>query len=110
MNLDFVSSLCQNPPQYETLALGASSKTLNIQVTYNGKTVECVQTFEQEMAYSLILYPEIIETKCKLVSVSEKLAPTHQFRLKRKSMCVIRFDMKVFRGIVIDNNIKPCEQ
>lgn len=80
MNLDFISSLCQNPPQYETLALGASSKTLNIQVTFNGKTAECVQTFEQEMAYSLILHPGNPGTQCKLVSVFKKLAPNHQFK------------------------------
>uniref|UniRef100_A0A3B4UC33 Solute carrier family 15 member 2 n=1 Tax=Seriola dumerili TaxID=41447 RepID=A0A3B4UC33_SERDU len=62
---------CQDPPEYETLPLGASSKELIIEVTLDGTTSRCNQTFEQEMAYSLILYPESKEIRCKLVSAPE---------------------------------------
>ncbi|KAG7220316.1 hypothetical protein INR49_010150, partial [Caranx melampygus] len=63
----------QDPPRYETLALGASNKTLNIQVTYNGNTVDCVQMFEQETAYSLILHPGNTGTQCKLTEKCSSL-------------------------------------
>ncbi|XP_031180175.1 solute carrier family 15 member 2 [Sander lucioperca] len=48
----------QNPPKYETLPLETSSKKLKIQVTFNGKTSECNHTFDEQKAYSLILYPD----------------------------------------------------
>ncbi|XP_023260256.1 solute carrier family 15 member 2-like [Seriola lalandi dorsalis] len=57
----------QDPPEYETLPLGASSKELIIEVTLDGTTSRCNLMFEQEMAYSLILYPESKEIRCKLV-------------------------------------------
>ncbi|TDH06630.1 hypothetical protein EPR50_G00115270 [Perca flavescens] len=48
----------QDPSKYETLPLEASSKELKIQVTFNGKTLECNHTFDEQKAYSLILYPD----------------------------------------------------
>ncbi|XP_070693691.1 solute carrier family 15 member 2 [Pempheris klunzingeri] len=57
----------QDPPKYEMLPLGASTKELKIQVTFNGKTSECSQTFVQEEAYSLILNSETTGIQCKLV-------------------------------------------
>uniref|UniRef100_A0A4W6EMR5 Solute carrier family 15 member 2 n=1 Tax=Lates calcarifer TaxID=8187 RepID=A0A4W6EMR5_LATCA len=61
----------QDPPKYERVLLGASSKNLTIQVTFNGTTSECNQTFQQQKAYSLIFYHESTRIKCKLVSASE---------------------------------------
>lgn len=60
----------QDPPQYETLPLGTSSEELKIQVTYSGATSVCNQTFEEQKAYSLILYSEATGIQCKLVEDS----------------------------------------
>ncbi|XP_067460539.1 solute carrier family 15 member 2 [Thunnus thynnus] len=57
----------QDPPEYVTLPLEASSKELQIQVSQNGNISECNQTFDQEEAYSLILYPNTTGIQCKLV-------------------------------------------
>ncbi|XP_071336856.1 solute carrier family 15 member 2 isoform X2 [Trachinotus anak] len=57
----------QDPPEYETLPLGESSKELIIQVTFNGNDSQCNQMFEQEKTYSLILYSESTGIQCKLV-------------------------------------------
>ncbi|KAM9850610.1 solute carrier family 15 member 2 [Aulostomus maculatus] len=61
------SEYLQDPPQYETLPLDASSKDLQIGVTVDGKTSECHQTFVQQEAYSLILHPSTAGVQCKLV-------------------------------------------
>ncbi|KAF1382850.1 hypothetical protein PFLUV_G00148090 [Perca fluviatilis] len=55
----------QDPSKYESLPLEASSKELKIQVTFNGKTSECNHSFEEQKAYSLILYPRV---SCSLQS------------------------------------------
>ncbi|CAJ1079139.1 solute carrier family 15 member 2 [Xyrichtys novacula] len=57
----------QDPPKYETLQLEAASKNLTIEITSNGVTSECEQTFEQMKAYSLIVDSDIIGFQCKLV-------------------------------------------
>ncbi|KAM9347796.1 solute carrier family 15 member 2 [Symphorus nematophorus] len=58
----------QDPSQYEMLPLDGSSKELKYEVTMDGKTSECNNTFYQEEAYSLILSPETNGTQCKLVN------------------------------------------
>ncbi|KAF0026756.1 hypothetical protein F2P81_021493 [Scophthalmus maximus] len=68
LNFNPPISLCQDPPQYETLPLGTSSEELKIQVTYSGATSVCNQTFEEQKAYSLILYSEATGIQCKLAS------------------------------------------
>lgn len=60
--------MCQDPPKYETLPLEASRKELKIQVTFEGETSECSLMFEQQKAYSLILYFQPPGIQCKLVS------------------------------------------
>ncbi|XP_026151679.1 solute carrier family 15 member 2 isoform X2 [Mastacembelus armatus] len=57
----------EDPPEYKTLLLGTSSKDLMMQVTFEGTAYECEQMFEQEKAYSLILYSSTTGIKCKLV-------------------------------------------
>ncbi|KAM6978791.1 solute carrier family 15 member 2 [Tautogolabrus adspersus] len=57
----------QDPPQYETVTLGETSKNLTIQVTFNGETSECLQKFEEKKAYSLIVDSVITGIQCKLV-------------------------------------------
>ncbi|XP_055360810.1 solute carrier family 15 member 2 isoform X2 [Betta splendens] len=56
----------QDPPKYEMLDLEASSKELNIRVTLSGRTSDCVQTFEEETAYSLFFYATAAGIQCKL--------------------------------------------
>ncbi|XP_053296541.1 solute carrier family 15 member 2 [Pleuronectes platessa] len=60
----------QDPPQYETLPLGSSNKELTIQVTLNGEASPCDQTFEQQKAYTLIIYSQTTGIQCKLVNDS----------------------------------------
>ncbi|XP_034740659.1 solute carrier family 15 member 2 [Etheostoma cragini] len=48
----------QDPPKYETLSLEASGEEVKIQVTFNGKTSECNHVFDEQKAYSLILYSD----------------------------------------------------
>uniref|UniRef100_A0A3Q3ENA0 Solute carrier family 15 member 2 n=1 Tax=Labrus bergylta TaxID=56723 RepID=A0A3Q3ENA0_9LABR len=62
-----LSLLCQDPPQYETVTLGETSKNLTLQVTFNGETSECLQTFEEKKAYSLIVDSVNTGIQCKLV-------------------------------------------
>ncbi|XP_019961474.1 solute carrier family 15 member 2 isoform X2 [Paralichthys olivaceus] len=62
----------QDPPQYETLPLGSSSKELAVQVTLNGETSVCNQTFEQQKTYTLIIYSQTAGIQCKLVNDSIK--------------------------------------
>uniref|UniRef100_A0A665WME3 Solute carrier family 15 member 2 n=1 Tax=Echeneis naucrates TaxID=173247 RepID=A0A665WME3_ECHNA len=47
----------QDPDEYKMLSLGESSKNLTIEVTYSGHTSECLQKFEQEKTYSLMVFP-----------------------------------------------------
>ncbi|MEQ2247476.1 hypothetical protein ILYODFUR_009760 [Ilyodon furcidens] len=57
----------QDPPAYETLPLGAPVKELNITVTFSESKHTCRQTFEEQKAYSLIIYTDITGINCKLV-------------------------------------------
>ncbi|KAM4730853.1 solute carrier family 15 member 2 [Anableps anableps] len=57
----------QDPPAYETLTLGAPNKQLYIDVTFTGKQYQCSHAFEEQKAYSLIIYKENLDIKCKLV-------------------------------------------
>ncbi|KAF7215353.1 solute carrier family 15 member 2 isoform X3 [Nothobranchius furzeri] len=57
----------QDLPNYETLLLEASSKVLGIAVTLSGKESVCEQTFEEQKAYSLIIYNTNSGIKCKMV-------------------------------------------
>uniref|UniRef100_A0A1A7XL39 Solute carrier family 15 (H+/peptide transporter), member 2 n=3 Tax=Iconisemion striatum TaxID=60296 RepID=A0A1A7XL39_9TELE len=57
----------QDPLNYETLHLEASSKILGITVTFSGKESVCEQTFEEQQAYSLIIYNTTSGIKCKMV-------------------------------------------
>ncbi|KAM4609390.1 solute carrier family 15 member 2 [Polymixia lowei] len=59
----------QDPPEYVRLSLGASSKELKMVVGTSGTggTSECNQTFTEQKAYSLILYPGATGTQCSLV-------------------------------------------
>ncbi|XP_047457954.1 solute carrier family 15 member 2 [Mugil cephalus] len=58
----------EDPPNYEMVSLGAPVKKLTIPITYGALTTNCIQTFEQEEAYSLVLYPKSPnEIQCKLV-------------------------------------------
>ncbi|XP_013883956.1 solute carrier family 15 member 2 [Austrofundulus limnaeus] len=66
LDSSFTISQLQDPPQYKLLHLQDSSKELDIEVTLGAKTT-CRQTFTQEKAYSLIIYQEINDIKCKLV-------------------------------------------
>uniref|UniRef100_A0A7N8XN37 Solute carrier family 15 member 2 n=1 Tax=Mastacembelus armatus TaxID=205130 RepID=A0A7N8XN37_9TELE len=67
LNINPPLSVCQDPPEYKTLLLGTSSKDLMMQVTFEGTAYECEQMFEQEKAYSLILYSSTTGIKCKLL-------------------------------------------
>ncbi|XP_040912549.1 solute carrier family 15 member 2 [Toxotes jaculatrix] len=57
----------QDPPKYEMLPLGVSSKELTITVTNNGNTSECNQMFKQQTAYSLFFYSNTTGVQCQLV-------------------------------------------
>ncbi|XP_074514062.1 solute carrier family 15 member 2 [Sebastes fasciatus] len=57
----------QDPPKYETLLLATPSEELKIGVTFNGENFECQHTFNQQEAYSLILYSNATGFHCKLV-------------------------------------------
>lgn len=63
----------KDPAQYETLDLGMSNKTLTIEIIDNGTSSVCSQTFVEQKAYSLILYPAASKIECKLVSQLLKL-------------------------------------
>uniref|UniRef100_A0AAQ5XVH0 Solute carrier family 15 member 2 n=1 Tax=Amphiprion ocellaris TaxID=80972 RepID=A0AAQ5XVH0_AMPOC len=58
-------------PTYETFPLEGPAKYAYITVTSLGADTECNQRFEEEEAYSLILFPGPAGTQCKLVSVAE---------------------------------------
>ncbi|XP_008326563.1 solute carrier family 15 member 2 isoform X2 [Cynoglossus semilaevis] len=60
----------QDPAQYETLDLGMSNKTLTIEIIDNGTSSVCSQTFVEQKAYSLILYPAASKIECKLLEDS----------------------------------------
>uniref|UniRef100_A0A665WN53 Solute carrier family 15 member 2 n=1 Tax=Echeneis naucrates TaxID=173247 RepID=A0A665WN53_ECHNA len=57
----------QDPDEYKMLSLGESSKNLTIEVTYSGHTSECLQKFEQEKTYSLMVFPSEGGVQCQLV-------------------------------------------
>ncbi|XP_051814860.1 solute carrier family 15 member 2 isoform X2 [Acanthochromis polyacanthus] len=57
----------QDSPTYETLPLEGPAKYAYITVTSLGADTECNQRFEEEEAYSLILFPGPAGTQCKLV-------------------------------------------
>lgn len=59
--------LRQDPPRYEMLQLGASSKNLQIDATFQGGTSACSQQVQEQKAYSLILTSEADAIRCKLV-------------------------------------------
>lgn len=60
--------LTQDPAEYVTLPLEAFSKDITMQITFEGKTADCNQTFNETTAYSLIVYTEAVGLHCKLVS------------------------------------------
>lgn len=57
----------QDPAEYVTLPLGASHKELLMNITFNGKTTVCNQTFYEQEAYSFVIYPEPTGIQCTLV-------------------------------------------
>lgn len=57
----------QDPAEYVTLPLEAFSKDITMQITFEGKTADCNQTFNETTAYSLIVYTEAVGLHCKLV-------------------------------------------
>lgn len=57
----------QDSPTYETLPLGGPNTSAEISVTFMGMSSKCNQRFEEEEAYSLVLYPGPAGTQCKLV-------------------------------------------
>lgn len=57
----------QDFPTYETFPLEGPAKYAYITVTSLGADTECNQRFEEEEAYSLILFPGPAGTECKLV-------------------------------------------
>ncbi|KAF7658090.1 hypothetical protein LDENG_00017710 [Lucifuga dentata] len=57
----------QDPPGYVTLPLEAPNKNITMEIALDGKTSECKQSFEEQKAYSLILYPTPTGVQCRLV-------------------------------------------
>ncbi|XP_037543084.1 solute carrier family 15 member 2 [Nematolebias whitei] len=57
----------QDPPNYEPLPLEASSRKLDLEVSALGASSVCSVTFEEQKAYSLIVYKETARITCKLV-------------------------------------------
>lgn len=79
LNTNPLVSLCQDPPKYETVPLGAPLKNLSIQVTWNGKSSDCSHVFEQQEAYSLILFSESAKIQCQLVSAPKNWFQSFSF-------------------------------
>ncbi|XP_037546881.1 solute carrier family 15 member 2-like [Nematolebias whitei] len=57
----------QDPPKYELLPLEASIRKLDLEVSVLGASTVCNLTFKEQKVYSLIVYKETTEIKCKLV-------------------------------------------
>ncbi|XP_071775663.2 solute carrier family 15 member 2 [Centroberyx gerrardi] len=59
----------QDPAEYVMLPLEAASKEVKMNISYSGVDTasQCNQTFEEQKAYSLILYPGPAGVLCKLV-------------------------------------------
>lgn len=79
LNTNPLVSLCQDPPKYETVPLGAPLKNLSIQVTWNGESSKCSPVFEQQEAYSLILFSESAKIQCQLVSAPKNWFQSFSF-------------------------------
>ncbi|KAM9710817.1 solute carrier family 15 member 2 [Menidia menidia] len=57
----------QDPSGYDLLSLEAPSQRLNISVASSGSAHLCTQMFEEQKAYSLIIYAETAGIQCKMV-------------------------------------------
>ncbi|XP_038133672.1 solute carrier family 15 member 2 [Cyprinodon tularosa] len=57
----------QDPLEYETLPLGGSNTKLDVDVTFAGNTSKCTLDFEEQKAYSLIIYKEDTKINCERV-------------------------------------------
>uniref|UniRef100_A0AAQ5XVX0 Solute carrier family 15 member 2 n=1 Tax=Amphiprion ocellaris TaxID=80972 RepID=A0AAQ5XVX0_AMPOC len=82
-------------PTYETFPLEGPAKYAYITVTSLGADTECNQRFEEEEAYSLILFPGPAGTQCKLVSIA-------WFRLYR-FLNTLPEDLNITVGTVLFN-------
>uniref|UniRef100_A0A6Q2X2N2 Solute carrier family 15 member 2 n=1 Tax=Esox lucius TaxID=8010 RepID=A0A6Q2X2N2_ESOLU len=56
-----VRLLVEDPPSYQHLQLGGSSKNVSMRIIQNKNTSECVQSFREQKAYSLILIINVLE-------------------------------------------------
>lgn len=59
--------LRQDPPEYQVVGLKASSRKLQIEATFQGRTSACEPLVQERKAYSLLLVPEGEDLRCKLV-------------------------------------------
>uniref|UniRef100_H3DE35 Solute carrier family 15 member 2 n=1 Tax=Tetraodon nigroviridis TaxID=99883 RepID=H3DE35_TETNG len=57
----------QDPPEYQVVGLKASSRKLQIEATFQGRTSACEPLVQERKAYSLLLVPEGEDLRCKLV-------------------------------------------
>uniref|UniRef100_A0A6Q2WVR5 Solute carrier family 15 member 2 n=1 Tax=Esox lucius TaxID=8010 RepID=A0A6Q2WVR5_ESOLU len=57
----------EDPPSYQHLQLGGSSKNVSMRIIQNKNTSECVQSFREQKAYSLILHSSGSGVVCQLV-------------------------------------------
>ncbi|XP_061548472.1 solute carrier family 15 member 2 [Phycodurus eques] len=60
-------SYLQDPPEYQTLPLGAPRINMTLAVHHEGAVTNCNVTFGQQKAYSLILHPADAGIRCRLV-------------------------------------------
>ncbi|KAL0963998.1 hypothetical protein UPYG_G00316280 [Umbra pygmaea] len=58
----------EDPPLYKLLQLGGPSKNITTVVTYNGTTYQCVESFTEKKAYSLIVHSSVTGIACQLAS------------------------------------------
>ncbi|XP_034142850.1 solute carrier family 15 member 2 [Esox lucius] len=58
----------EDPPSYQHLQLGGSSKNVSMRIIQNKNTSECVQSFREQKAYSLILHSSGSGVVCQLAS------------------------------------------
>uniref|UniRef100_A0A8C7FIS0 Solute carrier family 15 member 2 n=1 Tax=Oncorhynchus kisutch TaxID=8019 RepID=A0A8C7FIS0_ONCKI len=58
----------EDPPAYQHIQLGGHNKTINMAVTQNEILYQCVQTFTQQKAYTLVLHSNGSGIVCQLVT------------------------------------------
>uniref|UniRef100_A0A674D8U3 Solute carrier family 15 member 2 n=1 Tax=Salmo trutta TaxID=8032 RepID=A0A674D8U3_SALTR len=56
----------EDPPAYQHIQLGGHNKTINMAVTQNEILYQCVQTFTEQKAYTLVLHSNGSGIVCKL--------------------------------------------